>query len=149
MALRRRSWLGVAIAASTCGYVGYHGLQEDTSMASWSPLAWILVDGRLWHLEPPPQCVVVGYYATTGDGPKLPGSDVTLRCAMDRGEAEAWARRWLREQGFREEVRPSTTSMVRAPSPTMVTASQIGEYWVGGGRDGDVTVRVALLQRPR
>ena len=43
MALRWRSWpVGVAIAASTCGYVGYHAVQEDTSMAPWSPLAWIL-----------------------------------------------------------------------------------------------------------
>lgn len=123
-------------------------------MARGSPLAWILVDGRLWHLEAPPECVVVHYYATTGDGPKLPGSDVTLRCAMGRTEAEAWARRWLIEQGFREEERPSIASSVRAPSTTtttnesMVTATEIGEYWIAG-LDGDVSLRLALLHRPR
>jgi hypothetical protein len=160
MARRQWAWSVVAIAVSTCGYVGYHAVQEDTTMARGSPLAWILVDGRLWHLEAPPECVVVHYYATTGDGPKLPGSDVTLRCAMGRSEAEAWARGWLSEQGFREEDRPSIASSIPASSTTnapstanvtdasMVTDTEVGKYWVAG-LDGDVSLRLALLHRPR
>jgi hypothetical protein len=72
-------------------------------MRSRSPLAWFLVDRRLRALDPPASCEVVGYYATAGDGPKLPGSDVTIACPWTWEVAMAWARRRMPSLGFHVE----------------------------------------------
>ncbi len=78
-------------------------------MAPHSPLAWLLVDRRLRRLEPPKGLELAGYYSTVGDGPKLPGSQVTFRGTLGPAEALTWARSKVQELGFRqaEDCRPT------------------------------------------
>jgi hypothetical protein len=129
-------------AAAVVGsvYVGWHAVQEDTHMRPGSPLAWLLVDADLWHLEPPPECVRVGYYTTSGDGPKLPGSDTTLECAFDRTAAERWARRWFTDRGFRPYL--DVADMVE-------DGERLGSWEIAELDRGGVSLRINLDRAPR
>jgi hypothetical protein len=144
-------WPAVSLACGvlTCGYVGLQAVQEDNRMRPWSPLAWLLVDGRLWHLEPAEVCSVAGYYSTVGDGPKLPGSDVTLHCAMTRADIEAWARQWLTRHGFRAKAKPSWWPPESEAPTSMETDTALADYELAELPDGRVALRIAIRDLPR
>lgn len=144
--------VGLAIACSvlmTCGYVGLQAVKEDNDMRPWSPIAWLLVDVRLWHMDPMEGCTVAGYYTTVGDGPKLPGSAVTLHCAMTRPDTEAWARQWLTQQGFQAQAKPSWWPPESKAPTSMETDTTLADYELFEWPDGRVGLRIALKKSPR
>lgn len=132
----------------TCGYVGLQALQEDNHMRPRSPLAWLLVDERLWQLEPTEGCTVAGFYSTVGDGAKLPGSAVTLHCARTRADTEAWARQWLAQRGFQATVKPSWWPPESEAPTSMETETTLADYELAERPDGRIALRIALKQHP-
>lgn len=94
---------GGLLAALTLGgscYVVSQALQEDVTMDRASPLAWFLVDDELRNLELE-GCERASFYYTVGDGPKLPGSEVRVRCCASTPEqVEAQLVGWLEARRF-------------------------------------------------
>jgi hypothetical protein len=149
---RMQSTVGLACLlllalGSTC-YVAAQALKEDNTMRPGSLVARALVDTRLWDLEPPPGCTREAYYTTTGDGPKLPGSDTTLRCALDVGAARQWAHEWLLDAGFTVEVIPSSSPSGRPPRPRYVTDEHLASVEIVEGGE-DLMIRIGIWDLPR
>lgn len=145
--MRMRSALllsAIVLGVTTVGYVGVQAVQEDVHMRPGSPLAWLFVDESLWALDPPQGCERVGHFYTVGDGPKLPGSDTTLRCAMDPEVARRWASDHLLESGFVETAHETPWIPGAAPTLAYASGSRTASIELYEDAPGSILLRVSV-----